>query len=266
MKRLFVLMMIAALSLVMACSSSSTPKKTVNGFFSDLKAGKYVEAEAYADSRIFDTLADDEKALLNDYFKSMTYTDPVVSTETADNATVTVTLTATDIFTVIQGFIQTVTEKAAAEGREIDNMSDAELDAILKTALNAPDAPKKELTLNINLKKEGSKWVIVFDDNMRAGLFMQSPEEAYGAADEEDFEIIDTVEVTAKYLGNDDMTGQCAFQAGEEKIEMFCHGEHLDVLNNEYLNKDVTVSYQIVSKGNNPEEPRLLVLQDIIKK
>jgi hypothetical protein len=266
MKRLLSLMVVALFAIT-ACSSSSKPDKTVSTFLTDLKSGKYVETAAYTDVPIFETLAEDEKQLLDNYFKTMTYSEPTVSSTSGDNATVAVSLTAIDIFTVIQGFIQTVTEQAAADNRSIDDMSDDELDAMLTAALTSPDAPKKDISLNINLKKEGSKWVIVFDDALRAGLFMQDPAEAYGAAEEE-FEIIETIEVAVKYLGNDEEIGQCKFQAGEETLEMYCHGEHLETLNAEYLNKDLTISYQVVAKGGaaSAEADRLLVLQDIIVK
>jgi hypothetical protein len=267
MKKLLSIAIVAMFAFgAVACKSSapSTPEKTVEAFFSTLKAGKYSDASKFTDMPIFEYLQDDEKQLLDDYFKTMTVSKPILRPR-SDGAAVEVTLKAVDIFTVIQNFVVSVTEMAEAQGKNIDELSDAELDKMLRESLKAPNAPRKELTFDIDLRKDprdAKRWVIIVNDTLRAGLFMQSVDEAYGNSGD-DFEIVETVEVKAVYLGGDVATGECKFRAGKEELDMFCHTGHLNVLESQHKNKEVTIMYQVVARGEGDSVERLLVLLDI---
>jgi hypothetical protein len=272
MKKLLSLVLVVMFAFAFAaCSRSSapsTPEKTVEAFFNTLKAGKYSEAGNFTDMPIFEFLQDDEKQLLDDYFRTMTVSKPVVTWTDGCCFLVQVTLNAVDIFTVIQDFVFNVTAMAEAQGKSVEDMSDAELDNMLRQALRASDAPKKAITFEIDVRQDPrnpKRYVIIVNDTLRAGLFMQSVEEAYGSTGD-DFEIIDSVETTARYLGGDPSNGECKFRINGQEIDMFCHTGHLNVLESNHKNKDVVIVYQVVARQDrNTGEimEQLLVLLDI---
>ena len=212
----------------------------------------------------------DKIELLDDYFQTMTFSN-IVRQPSADNnfAVVSVTLNAVDIFTVIQGFVYSVTEMVEAEGKSIEDLSDAELDKMLRDTLKAPDAPQGEITFDIVLKLDprGKKWIIVINDILRAGLFMQdiSGEMSGGS----DFEIVETVETQAKYISGDSSMGDCRFLVEGQEIDMFCHSGHADILEREYKNQELVILYQVVARVQSFTDGELdevlFVLLDIVR-
>lgn len=247
--------LLAVLLLSTACSTGK-PEGTVASFLDALKKGEFKKSDTYTEMPLFNDFDSEEGELLKLYLQSYEYTKPVVVEKTDSTATVQVDLTATNLYQVVETFMRAVMERATQDNKTLEEMNDSELDAMLKQAITAPDAPKKSMTVTMNLVRVGSglnkKWTILVNDNLKAGLFMQDPSDTAGYphdSEGDEYEIVEEATAAAVPISTDSTAGLCEFTIDGQNFLMYCDDAQIKILSTN-LNKKLQIEYQVFSRGD----------------
>ena len=146
---------------------SSTPKKSVDGMLSYLKAGEFEKVQEFVDynqlissTNTFNTedLNVDTQKL---FFERLEWKVGKV-TEENDNATIEVEITNKDFKTIISNYMQEML-KLAFSGQ---NLSDEQMDNYLIEDLKSEDVQMTTVTGTIQANKQEGEWKIVVDDQL----------------------------------------------------------------------------------------------------
>lgn len=146
---------------------SSTPKKSVDGMLSYLKAGEFEKVEEFVNynelinaSDIFeaDDLELDTQKL---FFEKLEWKVGKI-TEENDNATIEIEITNKDFKTIISNYMQKML-KLAFSG---ENLSNEQMDNYLIEELKNENVQTTTITSTIQANKQDGKWKIVADDQL----------------------------------------------------------------------------------------------------
>lgn len=146
---------------------SSTPKKSVDGMLSYLKAGEFEKVQEFVDYNqlISSTNTFDAEDLNVDtqklFFERLEWKVGKV-TEENDNATIEVEITNKDFKTIISNYMQEML-KLAFSGQ---NLSDEQMDNYLIEDLKSEDVQMTTVTGTIQANKQNGEWKIVVNDQL----------------------------------------------------------------------------------------------------
>jgi len=271
MKKKFLLPLLLLVVSLTACTLLSTPEKTVTEFFKYLKKADYENAHKFLSRSVFDNAPNAEKELLGVYFGTMKISNLKVTEKTNSLATVSFDITATDIFQIVQDFMMNMAEKLEDEGLSVDNVTDDQLDVILKKELQAKNAPQKSMTATLKLAKNNKKWLIDADNSLLSTLFLQdfNNESMYHEEDGYGYSVFDTVDTKAIFTGADEMMGLCSFNVEGESYQMFCEPNQMEELEANYAGKEVEIVYQALrsntAENAEDEEAATIYILESIK-
>jgi hypothetical protein len=233
-----------------------------------LTTGKYKQTEQYTELPVPIFQTDDEAQLefLNLYFSTVTYTAPTLVSADDSKAVVSITLTGKDMGAIVQAIFTEIMQQAAQnpEGFNMEAAA-ADLNQKITDAVNAPDAPVKTVDVQLNLmllEKDGKKqWRILNDDAIEYGLYLQEPQDDYTDYDynynqeENQLTLLKRSKEAATYMGSDEVAELCSFAINGEILHMQCLPEDRIKLEAEYLNKKLTIGYDVYGSAEPTEPP-----------
>jgi hypothetical protein len=236
--------------LLSACSREK-PDTSVIGFLDALQKGELKTAEEYVDAPIFAGVEGDEIVFLQNYFKSLSYEKPVIESMKSDEATVGVTITAVDLGRIMADYINTITQKAAADKKRLDEYSEDELNNILLNMLRDPASPKKTLKLTLELtrhKSQDNKWLLASNEQLRSGIYMRSTEHIYESVEpysDGGGALSQDISANATLIGVDKAAGICKFTVDKTNLSIRCTTEYA-----EFLKDRVGETFPILYRAN----------------
>lgn len=158
------------LALVVGCFSAP-PERTVIAFFDAMKRGDIEKAVAFIEPSTVSAIAQFKDRFkeynLRLYLSRLKYEIVSVQRKDSTAAVVRVRLAAPDLLRIgIRVLIGSIPGALAAVFSDNPSMETQVVQQILERELNDPEAPTLVTDLEIALKKEGGRWLIILDERL----------------------------------------------------------------------------------------------------
>lgn len=166
-----VIAVIAILTVMIVASTS--PKKSIDGLFTNLKAGNFEKAQEYLSgdetSLTDESLDEDTQKLL---FEKLSWSIKKVTSQDDEKATVEVEIRNKDFQTVVNNYAKKALSaaKEALSSGSSDSISEESFQNYFVEELKNEEIEVTSSTKTLNLVKEDGKWKVVLDNELGGGL------------------------------------------------------------------------------------------------
>ena len=163
-----VVLLVAALLTVMIVTSSA-PKKSLDAFLTNLKAGDFEKAQEYLSGDFTLSTDDLDQETQKLLFNKLNWEIGNVTENDDNTATIEVKITTKDFQAIVNNYMQKALEavKGAITGSESDeSFSSADFEKYFIEELQNEDIQTTTINTTINAVKEDKDWKIVSDDSL----------------------------------------------------------------------------------------------------
>lgn len=163
-----VVLLVAALLTVMIVTSSA-PKKSLDAFLTNLKAGDFEKAQEYLSGDFTLSTDDLDQETQKLLFNKLNWEIGNVTENDDNTATIEVKITTKDFQTIVNNYMQKALEavKGAITGSGSDeSFSSADFEKYFIEELQNEDIQTTTINTTVNAIKDGKDWKIVSDDSL----------------------------------------------------------------------------------------------------
>lgn len=163
-----VVLLVAALLTVMIVTSSA-PKKSLDAFLTNLKAGDFEKAQEYLSGDFTLSTDDLDQETQKLLFNKLNWEIGNVTENDDNTATIEVKITTKDFQAIVNNYMQKALEavKGAITGSESDeSFSSADFEKYFIEELQNEDIQTTTINTTVNAIKDGKDWKIVSDDSL----------------------------------------------------------------------------------------------------